>query len=56
MIHKVDTVMPQTPIYSIVRMSNDDAKDVEYCKKRQIEHLYVDEDDPDQTCFRKRSQ
>ena len=39
MIHEVDTVMPQTPIYSIVRMSNDDAKAVEYCKKRQIDYL-----------------
>ena len=39
MIHDVDTVMPQTPIYSIVRMRNDDAEDVEYRKKRQTDYL-----------------
>ena len=38
MIHEVDTVMPQTPIYSIVRMRND-AEDVEYRKKRQTDYL-----------------
>jgi hypothetical protein len=39
MIHEVDAVMPQTPIYSIVRMRNADAEDDEYHKKRQTEYL-----------------
>ena len=30
MIHDVDTDLPQTPIYSIVKMSNGNADDIEY--------------------------
>ena len=39
MIHEVDVVMPQTPMYSIVRMRNADVEDDEYHKKRQNDYL-----------------
>ena len=39
MIHDVDTDVPQTPIYSIVRMSDDNADDIEYRKKQQVDYL-----------------
>ena len=38
MIHDVDHDVPQTPIYSIVRMSGDNSDDIEYCKKGQVDY------------------
>ena len=38
-IHDVDTEVPQRPIYFIVRMSDDNADDIEYRKKQQVDYL-----------------
>ena len=40
-IHDVETDVPQTPIYSNVRKSDDNPDDTEYRKKRHVDYLVL---------------